>query len=78
MRVTCPDCKGTGICTHKNAVFPHSCCGDCKRIEVLVSAVPKGFTDKVPPPQTVLIGCGYLEVSVWRWLLMKISQPFAQ
>lgn len=54
--VTCPDCKGTGICQQPRPVDVHSCCGDCNRIE----APPELKARGVP-----LIGDGRIVVRPW-------------
>ena len=87
-RVRCPDCEGTGICHQKSPLRPHSCCGDCERIEVPRENVPKDFNNGYRCGDgTVTIGSGVLCVglidyvrAIWRhgrraFPLKKIANP---
>lgn len=79
MKVTCPGCNGTGLCQTLQAgmppQYPHSCCGDCNRVVVPASSVPPDFDGgwRLPGSDTVLIGSGFLEVSFWKWLGVKLG-----
>jgi hypothetical protein len=62
-RYKCPVCVGTGIC--QSGGHPdHSCCGDCRRVEVPRSRVPAHFKT-IPGWSTATLGCGYLKGSLW-------------
>lgn len=70
-RYRCPVCVGTGIC--QSGGHPdHSCCGDCRRLEVPSSRMPTLFRPRPPAEcpegadwSTTILGCGYLTGSLW-------------
>jgi hypothetical protein len=68
--ITCPDCRGTGICQQPGSTEVHSCCGDCQRIPATAWASKRGLS---------LIGDGKVLVRPWsavrRLLTGALAKP---
>lgn len=68
-KVACDYCNGTGIC--QTGTKPHSCCGECDRLNVDASTVPLNFSGVARG--RAMIGDGVM----WRrpWSRAQVKLP---